>query len=96
MVQVRWTTAALEDLAGIRDYAIPISRAYAEQLIERLIGRTEVPSNFPRTGRIVPEYQVATVRELLESRYRIMYEIVDPARVDILHVHHTSRPLPEF
>ncbi|MCR5889603.1 type II toxin-antitoxin system RelE/ParE family toxin [Hymenobacter sp. J193] len=93
MVQVRWTNAALEDLAGIRDYTISISRTYAEQLIERLIARTDILGSLPRIGRIVPEYQVANVRELLEGRYRIMYEIIDPDRVDILHVHHMAQPL---
>jgi len=53
-------------------------------------------------GRIVPEYGDAAVRELLDGRYRLMYEIVSEARVDIIHihptanhVHPTAKPLPD-
>ncbi len=41
MVQIRWTNAALADLAEVRDYARQLSASYAEQLIERLIERTD-------------------------------------------------------
>ena len=93
MGQIRWTTAALEDLSEVRDYARQFSVNYAEQLIEKLVERTDALEKFPRLGRIVPEYGETTVRELLEGRYRIMYEIVNTERIDILHIHPSARPL---
>ncbi|WP_310391633.1 type II toxin-antitoxin system RelE/ParE family toxin [Hymenobacter sp.] len=95
MVQVRWTSGAPEELAQVRDYARQLSPKYAEQLIERLIERTDALVNFIRLGRIVPEYGDAAVRELLDGRYRIMYEIVSEERVDIIHIHSTAKPLPD-
>ncbi|MDQ2773207.1 MAG: type II toxin-antitoxin system RelE/ParE family toxin [Bacteroidota bacterium] len=95
MVQINWTTAALEELAAIRDYSLQLSPNYAEQLIERIIERTDSLVKFIRLGRIVPEYADAAVRELLDGRYRIMYEIVNEERVDIIHVHPNAKPLPD-
>ena len=64
MVQVRWTTAALEDLSEVHDYNRQFSVKYAEQLIERLIDRTDTLTQYPRLGRVVPEYGESAVREL--------------------------------
>jgi toxin ParE1/3/4 len=47
----------------------------------------------PELGRIVPEKGDASIRELIEGNYRIIYEVKDPDRVEILLVHHSSRPL---
>ncbi len=95
MVQINWTNAALDELAMIRDYSLGVAPAYAERLIERLIARTDMLVNFPFAGRMVPEYQDAAVRELPEGNYRIIYEIINPTRVDITHIHPAARPLPE-
>ncbi|HEX8350635.1 MAG TPA: type II toxin-antitoxin system RelE/ParE family toxin [Hymenobacter sp.] len=63
--------------------------------MERLITRTDMIASFPQAGRIIPEYQDEKMRELIEGRYRIMYELIDSERADIIHIHHTARPLPD-
>lgn len=70
-----------------------ISPAYAERMIERIIAKTDVLVDFPKAGRMVPEYHDENVREIIEGRYRIIYELIDFERIDITHVHHTARPL---
>jgi plasmid stabilization system protein ParE len=45
---------------------------------------------FPHSGRMVPEYEIDEVRQVLESSYRIIYFIKE-AQVEILAVIHTSR-----
>ncbi|RZK28388.1 MAG: type II toxin-antitoxin system RelE/ParE family toxin [Hymenobacter sp.] len=54
VVQVRWTNAALSELAAIRDYALSVTPAYAERLIERLIARTDMLINFPKRAAWCP------------------------------------------
>ncbi|MBC8081776.1 MAG: type II toxin-antitoxin system RelE/ParE family toxin [Hymenobacter sp.] len=93
MGKIRWTTAAVYDLQAIREYAADSSPAYANSLVDRLIARTDVLETFPESGRIVPEMQNPKVRELLERGYRIVYKLVDAAHIDIIRVHHSSRPL---
>ncbi|UYZ64574.1 type II toxin-antitoxin system RelE/ParE family toxin [Hymenobacter weizhouensis] len=71
-----------------------ISLSYAEQLITRIIAKTDMLAQFPMAGRMVPEYQDETIREVVEGNYRIMYEVLSATRLDITHVHHSARPLP--
>ena len=47
----------------------------------------------PKVGRIVPEKNDENIRELIEGNYRIIYEIRGEDRIEVLLVHHSSRPL---
>ncbi len=47
---------------------------------------------FPRSGRIVPEYETDGFRELIERPYRILY-LVEPDRVLITAVVHGAMDL---
>ena len=44
---------------------------------------------FPEIGRLVPELKDARYRQILEGRYRIIYQIKED-KVCILSVHHQS------
>jgi len=39
-----------------------------------LVAHTRTLANFPRIGRVVPEFQIETLRELIHGSYRIVYE----------------------
>jgi len=47
----------------------------------------------PLLGKIVPEFDKDTFRELIEGNYRIIYKVVNDSQVDILTIHHSSRDL---
>lgn len=47
----------------------------------------------PGIGRKVPEKNDDNIRELLDGNYRIIYEIKGEERIEILNLHHSSRPL---
>jgi plasmid stabilization system protein ParE len=47
----------------------------------------------PEIGRIVPEKNDRKIRELIEGNYRIIYQFESLDKVEILLVHHSSRPL---
>jgi plasmid stabilization system protein ParE len=49
--------------------------------------------NHPRAGKITPELNDDAFRELVRGSYRIVYNIVNDIRIDILTVHHSSRLL---
>jgi toxin ParE1/3/4 len=44
-------------------------------------------------GKMVPEFLLPELRELIEGNYRIIYRIVSEERIDILTIHHSSRLL---
>ncbi|WP_040397075.1 type II toxin-antitoxin system RelE/ParE family toxin [Cesiribacter andamanensis] len=93
MVTVIWTEQAIDDLTAIADYTSHHSEKWASAVIQRLFNRVSILKEMPELGRIVPEKGDASIRELIEGNYRIIYEIKHPDRVEILLIHHSSRPL---
>lgn len=92
MVNVTWTEFALEDLRSIHAYILQDSKVYADRFIEKIISRVEQLEAHPQSGRIVPEFQVDTLRELIEGNYRIIYKI-NSDLIGIVRVHHSARQL---
>ena len=91
MVKIVWTELSVEDLREIFDYISKNSTQYARITIDRIYKRTNQISSNPKSGRIVPEINDESLRELIVGKYRLIYYIVDEYRVDILRVHHSAR-----
>jgi plasmid stabilization system protein ParE len=70
-VKLAWTQEALEKLVEIEEYISKDSPARAEKFINQLIGRAESLSKNPNKGRIVPEFLIPELRELIFKNYRI-------------------------
>lgn len=91
-MNVYWTDTAVENLEAIHAYIAQNSLQYANQVVDRIIGRSEQLANFPLSGRILPEVGRKEIRELIEGSYRIIYS-VKSEQIDILAVIHGSRSL---
>ena len=71
-----------------RDKPLAVHRFAA--LIKSKVGRLE---NFPKAGRLVPEFAASGLRELVIGEYRIIYRLQQRrSRVEIL----TLRPSARF
>ena len=92
-MRVVWTLRARYRLQQILEHIAEDQPENAERFVDRLIERGDSVGEQPRRGRMVPEYQDKTIREVFEGNYRIIYKIL-PERVDILTVRHGSRLLP--
>jgi toxin ParE1/3/4 len=92
MVRIVWTEFAIEDLRLIHDYIAKDSKTYADRFIDKLINRADQLEEFPKSGRVVPEFDTETIRELIEGNYRIIYEI-KPDHIGIIRIHHAARLL---
>ena len=91
MVEIIWTDFAIQDLNEIGEYINKDSPKYAELTVSILF---EVPSiliNHPNAGKMVPEFSLQSIRELICGNYRIIYKIVNYGRIDIITVHNCSR-----
>ncbi len=93
MVQINWTFQATSDLKDIAEYISKDSKKYAKLQIIRIKSRTKILNSQVYSGKIVPEIDNQNIRELIEGNYRIIYKIVNPTRIDILTIHHSSRDL---
>ena len=85
-----WSTPAIEDLTGIRDYIAQGSEFYAAEFIQRLLLTVQKLEQFPELGRIIPEIENPAARELIFQNYRILYRL-KPDRIDISAVIHGRR-----
>ncbi|MBK7303932.1 MAG: type II toxin-antitoxin system RelE/ParE family toxin [Saprospiraceae bacterium] len=95
MVKVVWTKLALDDLKIIHTSISLDSTSYAGRFIDKLLNRVRQLENFPRSGRIVPEFGIENIRELIEGNYRIVYKLNNEG-VFIVRVHHSSMMLSDI
>ena len=72
MAKVIWTEPALNDLREIIDYIAHDSLIYAERVGIRIVEAPRRLQEFPESGRIVPEFQDDSIRELIYGSYRIL------------------------
>lgn len=92
-VAIVWAAEAVADLQGIHDYIARNSPRYAAVMVARLVGAVDRLRDFPESGRIVPELQDRSVREVIYGAYRIVYEL-RPQAVEVLTVFRASRLFP--
>jgi toxin ParE1/3/4 len=71
--RVVWSRRALQDLEAIAEYIAEDSPAYAAVVVRNIVQQTRLLSQFPRSGRKVPEFDDENIRELLAYSYRIIY-----------------------
>ncbi|MGF7186466.1 addiction module RelE/StbE family toxin [Desulfitispora alkaliphila] len=87
-----WTEPAVSDLEAIRDYIKRDSLVYADRFVENVIETVEKLNSFPRMGRVVPEAEDESIREVLLYNYRIIYK-VEKSQILILALIHGVRDL---
>jgi len=93
MVKIVWTNQAIQDLNDIGEYIANDSERYAREVVQSLFESVQLLKSHPKAGRVVPEYRLTYLRELIRGNYRVVYRIVDKLRIDILTVHHSARLL---
>ena len=92
MVKLIWTEIAIEDLRLIHEYISKDSKLYADRFIEKIINRVDQLEHFPKSGRVVPEFDSSDIREIIEGNYRIIYKVTS-SQVAIIRIHHSARQL---
>ena len=91
MVKIVWTDLAIQDLEDIGNYIAKDSERYAQMTVEKLFTSVDILEHYPKIGKIVPEFQDELIRELIMGNFRIVYQIVNDERVDIITVNHCAR-----
>lgn len=91
MVKIVWTQLSIEDLNETYSYIASDSIRYASITIDKIYNRVQILSDKPYVGRIVPEFNTKTIRELIEGNYRIIYRLKRHDQIDILRVYHSAR-----
>ncbi len=92
MAQVRWTPQALYDLEAICLFIARDSPQIAAVFADRAFRATDRLATHPRLGRVVPELNIETVREIILGNYRIIYRVKED-EMQVLTIHHGARLL---
>jgi plasmid stabilization system protein ParE len=90
--KIIWSPQAASNLEEICEYISKDSEYYAAIFAKRVITLIKRIPDFPRAGRVVPEYDDENLREKIYGDYRIIYRIKKDA-IEIVAICHGSRLL---
>lgn len=88
-----WSAEAAEQLREITDYVAERNPQVARRIAAVLLRRSRHLAQPPLTGRRLPEFPDADLRELLERPYRLIHRITD-SRIEIVALKHYRQLLP--
>ena len=95
--KIVWSATARDDLREIAAGIAQDRPLVAEDYCLELIALAETVGDFPRLGRIVPEFDDENVREVIRHPYRIIYELFPrQPRPVIMRIWHGARGQPEM
>jgi plasmid stabilization system protein ParE len=93
-VNVRWSPLAIERVVEIAQWIAADRPNAADRLVDGLFSAVERLSEFPNSGRQVPEFDRPELREIVFQQFRIVYR-VGSEHVDILTVRHSLQLMEE-
>ena len=94
MARVIWMPPALRQIEAIWLFIARESESRADQVTDRLWSAAQGLSDFPESGRIVPEFERQDLREILVLPYRVIYRL-DRDYVEIIAVYHAAQQIEE-
>ena len=91
--RISFAVSAVADLEAIRTwYAEQQVPEIGERLLREVVARVERLADFPESGRVVPEFGLVELREIIQPPFRIVYRI-DAERVRVVRVWRSERQL---
>ena len=95
--RIVFTKPAIADLEGLVSFIRRDNPQAAEQFGYAIIGKAEKLNEFPFLGRMVPEFKIENIREIIHRPYRIVYRVREERQlIEILRVWHAARGIPRI
>jgi len=91
-LKIKWSPRAASNLEKICDYIAKDSEYYAILFAKKVTAIVKAIPQFPKSGRIVPEYEDENLREKFYENYRIVYRLKEEL-VEIVAICHGAKPL---
>ncbi|MGR5062486.1 type II toxin-antitoxin system RelE/ParE family toxin [Photobacterium sp. DNB22_13_2] len=95
MAEIIWTEPALSGLTDIAEYIELENVVAAKQLVQTFFSKVERLEAFPESGRIPPELEHLSYREVVVNPCRVLYK-QDGDKVYILFVMRVEIDLRKF
>lgn len=90
--RVVWSPQAIADVEAIAEFIEKDSPFYARAVVTKIVSSTRRLAFYPWSGRIVPEIQDHSLREIFVFSYRVIYQVGD-VHLTIVAVIHGKRIL---
>jgi toxin ParE1/3/4 len=85
--------SAVEDMEAILDWYIDQQVPdVGKRLVREITAHIEGLTDFPESGRCVPEFGIANLREIIHPPFRIVYR-VDANKISVVRVWRSERLL---
>ena len=86
-LKLEWSEEALEDIESIATYIEKDSPFYATSVVSKFFEKAETLQDFSKSGRIVPEINDVTIREIFMYSYRLIYKLKEEKILLVAVVH---------
>jgi plasmid stabilization system protein ParE len=90
--RVIWSRRALNDVDEIASFIAQDSPIYSSAVVRSILNHVKTIASFPRSGRVVPEFNDDGIREVFAYSYRIIYQVSE-SQITIAAVIHGKRIL---
>lgn len=90
--RVIWSPEAADDLDQIVQFIARDSPRYGRQVAADILEAVERIAHFPRSGRVIPEFDNPDLRDVTVYSYRVIYRVGQNA-VDVAAIVHGARDL---
>ena len=95
--KIVFSDPSIEDLENIVRFIARDNPQVAAQFGAKLIQSVRHLASFPRLGRVVPEKNDESIREIIFKPYRIFYRVKDDSQtVEIARFWHAARGEPKL
>ena len=95
--RVALSPSARRDLQDVVRYISLDSPERGVAFGQFLLGSVKRLAEFPELGRIVPEFDEPSIREIVVRNYRVIYLLnEEDCRVDVVRFWHGARGIPEI
>ncbi|MEK6657324.1 MAG: type II toxin-antitoxin system RelE/ParE family toxin [Nitrospirota bacterium] len=93
--KIRWSPRAASNLEEICSYIARDSEYYASLFVKKIFLIIKDIPQFPKLGRIVPEYGNENLREKIYQNYRIVYRLNENT-IEIVAICHGAKPFEDI
>ena len=92
-----WAPSARLDLRELSSYIAESRPGACANFVKKVFSTVENLADFPKSGRVVPEFNDPNIREVIRKPCRIVYRVRPQERiVEIVRVWHAARGIPQL
>lgn len=94
--KIVFTKPAIEDLSNLVAFISRDNPTAGERFGYELAEKAQNLAEYPFIGRVVPEFKIESLREVIHRPYRIIYRVREEQKlIEILRVWHAARGIPK-